>query len=111
MRFAPGTDPKKAQEALMAAGYPAPKTPGAGTAAASSPSPTPAADSPATPVPTKPPRRKGGGRGLRAGRREGRRQAGMNFGLMPTEVIEQTRGRGYGLTYQPQMIVTGKQLQ
>jgi len=100
MKFAPGTDPKKAQEALIAAGYPAPRTPSAATAAASSPSPTPAANSPATPVPTKPPRRGGGGR--RGGRREGRRQAGMNFGLMPTEVIEQTRGRGYGLSYMPQ---------
>ena len=69
--------------------------------------PSAAADSPATPVPTQPPRRGGGGR--RAGRREGRRQAGMNFGLMPTEVIEQTRGRGYGLTYQPQQR-TGKQI-
>ena len=44
MKFAPGTDPKKAQEALIAAGYPAPQTPGAGTAAAATPSPTTAAN-------------------------------------------------------------------
>ena len=118
----PKVGPKKGQEMLAAAGYPAPKkipagTPGAAmspaaasTSAAANAPLTTAADSPATPVPTKPPRRGGGGRrGLRAGRREGRRQAGMNFGLMPTEVIEQTRGRGYGLTYQPQQR-TGKQI-
>ena len=28
--------------------------------------------------------------------------AGAKFGLAPTEVVEQTRGRGYGLTYSPQ---------
>jgi len=30
------------------------------------------------------------------------RMAGTPFGLAPTEVVEATRGRGYGLTYQPQ---------
>ena len=71
------------------------------------PAPIAEVDSPATPTPAAPPRRGGGGR--RAGRREGRRQAGMNFGLMPTEVIEQTRGRGYGLSYMPQQR-TAKQI-
>ena len=28
--------------------------------------------------------------------------AGAKFGIAPTEVVEQTRGRGYGLTYSPQ---------
>ena len=103
MKFAPGTDPKKAQEALIAAGYPAPRTPGATNSALPTVGPgalpPSSPDSPATPVPTKPPRRGG----------KNRRQAGMNFGLMPTEVIEQVRGRGYGLTYQPQQR-TGKQI-
>ena len=106
MKFAPGTPPEVMQAALTKAGYPD-KVSGAGNTPKK---PSVAADSPATPVPAQPPRRGGGGRrGLRAGRREGRRQAGMNFGLMPTEVIEQTRGRGYGLTYQPQQR-TGKQI-
>jgi hypothetical protein len=30
------------------------------------------------------------------------RLAGGNFGLSPTEVVETSRGRGYGLTYSPQ---------
>ena len=115
MKFAPGTDPKKAQEALKAAGYPAPRTPGAGTAAVASPvkdtGATSTASTPSTPsTPSDSPKMGGGGRrgggrrggGRRAGRREGRRQAGMNFGLLPTEVIEQVRGRGAGLSYMPQ---------
>jgi hypothetical protein len=114
MKFAPGTDPKKAQEALMAAGYPAPQTSGAGTAAVASPvKDTGATSTASTPsTPSNPPKQGGGGRrggGRRGGRREGRRQAGMNFGLLPTEVIEQTRGRGYGLSYMPQQR-TAKQI-
>ena len=30
------------------------------------------------------------------------RQAGMRMGLLPTEVVENVRGRGFGLTYSPQ---------
>ena len=55
MKFKPGTPPEVMQAALTKAGYPD-KISGAGTPAASSMTPTPAADSPATPVPTQPPR-------------------------------------------------------
>lgn len=124
MRFRPGTPANVMQAALTKAGYPD-KISGATNAPnkdktnaqpgmtlidttegpkVSAPG---ANSSPATPTPAAPPRRGGGGR--RAGRREGRRQAGMNFGLMPTEVIEQTRGRGYGLSYMPQQR-TSKQI-
>ena len=46
--------------------------------------------------PGTPPKFPSGGKGKK------RKMAGENFGLMPTEVVESTRGRGYGLTYQPQ---------